>query len=290
MTLDFLQIDVFADRAYAGNPLAVFYDAPGLETHQMQAIAREMNLSETTFVTDVSGDAYTMRVFTPAEELPFAGHPTLGTTWTLKHLGIVKGDRCVQTTAAGETPVFEREGALWFERTGAVDSDSDGAAELSARLAEALNLDASAIGLDASGLGREGHLRPAFSDAGVRQLMVPLADVAALEACEPRADLLAEVGAGGAYCFTGVEPGRIRSRGFFPGFGVAEDPATGSAAAGLGLYLADRVGDIELEIAQGVEMGRPSRILLVAKTTGSVEIGGRSEPVFSGKLEALPEP
>jgi trans-2,3-dihydro-3-hydroxyanthranilate isomerase len=289
MTLDFLQLDVFADHAYAGNPLAVFYDAPDLSTAQMQAIAREMNLSETTFVTSASSDAYTMRVFTPAEELPFAGHPTLGTTWALKHLGVVTANRCVQTTAAGPTPVEERDGVLWFERSGSADPDTGDDDALAARLTEALGLGPGSIGFEGSRLGRSGHLRPAFSDGGIRMLMVPLADVATLSACEPRADLLIDVGGDGAYCFTAAEPGHVRSRGFFPGVGVAEDPATGVAAAGLGIYLADRLGDIELEVAQGVEMGRPSRIFLRGRSSGSVEIGGRSELVFTGKLDRLPD-
>jgi trans-2,3-dihydro-3-hydroxyanthranilate isomerase len=289
MSLDFLQIDVFADRAYAGNPLAVFYDAPGLTTEQMQAIAREMNLSETTFVTESTEDAYTMRIFTPASELPFAGHPTIGTTWVLKHLGRVTAERCVQTTEAGDTPVEDRDGILWFERTGTADAPGDDG-DLVARLAEALTIPADSIGLDGSALGGAGALTPAFSDAGVRQLMVPLADVGVLERCAPRPDLLAEVGAGGAYCFSALDATRVRSRGFFPGFGVPEDPATGSAAAALGIYLGSRVGDVELEVAQGVEMGRPSRIYLRGRAEGAAEIGGRSELVFTGTLERLPEP
>jgi trans-2,3-dihydro-3-hydroxyanthranilate isomerase len=287
MTLDFLQIDVFADRAYAGNPLAVFYDAPGLTTEQMQSIAREMNLSETTFVSDVAPDAYTMRIFTPSEELPFAGHPTLGTTWVLKHLGLVTAERCVQTTGAGPTPVVEKDGVLWFERSGSAEGDlSDDVVD---RVAEALGVTRDALGFDAANLGLSGVLSPAFSSAAYRQLMIPVRDVATLSSLSPRPDLLADVGDGGGYCFTADAPGRIRSRGFFPGYGVPEDPATGIAAAALGLYLADRLGDLELEVVQGVEMGRPSKISLVGKAAGTVQIGGRSELVFTGKLERLPE-
>jgi trans-2,3-dihydro-3-hydroxyanthranilate isomerase len=287
MTLDFLQIDVFASRAYTGNPLAVFHDAPELSTEQMQAIAREMNLSETTFVTETDGDSYSMRVFTPEEELPFAGHPTIGTTWVLKHLGRVKGDRIVQHTAAGPTPVVERAGTLWFERPGSSDPEGTDAAT-TARIAEALGLVVGDVGLDAAGLGRDGQLTPTFSDAGVRMLFVPLRDVAALEACSPVPDALAEVGSGGAYCFTAAGPGRIRARGFFPGFGVAEDPGTGVAAAGLGIFLATRLGDIDFEILQGVEIGRPCNISVAGKARGVVEVGGHSFLVLAGVLEVLP--
>lgn len=289
MTLDFLQVDVFADRAYAGNPLAVFYDAPGLSDAQMQSIAREMNLSETTFVTSAAADSYRSRIFTPSEELPFAGHPTIGTTWVLRHLGMVTAERVVQHTSVGETPVVERDGILWLERPGAADPDEGEDAYLNARVAEALGLEPSAVGADASVLGASGVLRPAFSNAGLRTLTVPLADVATLSACSPRPDLIAEVGDTGAYCYAPAGPGRVRARGFFPGVGVAEDPATGMAAAALGILLAERLGDIDFEIAQGVEMGRASRIFVRGRSAGTVEVGGRSELVLTGRVDVLPQ-
>ncbi len=116
--------------------------------------------------------------------------------------------------------------------------------------------------------------------------MVPVRDPDVLSRCAPRPDLLGGLGMG-AYCFTATGAGGIRARGFFPGAGVPEDPATGSAAAALGLYLAERVGSIELEIVQGVEMERPSRIALRARS-GHVSIGGRCHLVLTGRLEDLP--
>lgn len=101
MTVRYLVVDVFAREPLAGNALAVFPDAGSVAPVRMQRVAREMNLSEKTFITRVDADAYDVRIFTPAEELPFAGHPTLGTAWTLRHLGILPGDTVTQRSAAG---------------------------------------------------------------------------------------------------------------------------------------------------------------------------------------------
>lgn len=285
--MDFLQIDVFADRPYTGNPLAVFPDAGELTGAQMQAIAREMNLSETTFVTEVGDDSYSMRVFTPAEELPFAGHPTIGTAWTLWHLGKVSGDEIVQTTSAGPTTITVKDDVLSFERSGSADAESPGdLGQDPAAIAGALGLESGEVGLDAGALGGTGPLGPAFSDAAIRTLIVPLRDLGVLERAAPRTDLLGEI-AKGAYCFTAVDDRHLRSRGFFPGFGVLEDPGTGMAAAALGIFLADRVGDVELEVLQGVEMGRPCRMAVAGSGT-TVRVGGRCEPIFTGHLDELP--
>jgi trans-2,3-dihydro-3-hydroxyanthranilate isomerase len=285
--MDFVQIDVFADRPYTGNPLAVFPDAADLSAAQMQAIAREMNLSETTFVTEVGTDSYSMRVFTPAEELPFAGHPTLGTAWTLRHLGKLTANEVTQTTSVGETAIRLEGELASFERSGRADPESPGGLGPDASaIAAALGLENGDVGLDATALGGRGPLAPGYADAGISTLMVPLRDLGVLERATPRLDLLAEI-AKGAYCFTFVEKGQLRSRGFFPGFGVPEDPGTGMAAAALGIFLADRVGDIEFDLLQGVEMGRPCRII-VAGAGATVRVGGRCEPVLTGRLERLP--
>jgi trans-2,3-dihydro-3-hydroxyanthranilate isomerase len=288
--MDFLQIDVFADGPFRGNQLAVFPEAGDqLSTAQMQAIASEMNLSETSFVTSVSDDSYEVRIFTPSEELPFAGHPTIGTCWVLRRLGKVGGDRVVQHSPAGETPVELDGDRLWFTRTGDVHADLETTdPKATDLLPEALGLEPDDIGLDARELDRPGRLRPAFANAGFDQLMVPLRNVDTLTRCRPRNDLLQEVAGSGTYCFTPAGAGQLRSRGFFPGVGVAEDPATGVAAAAMGLYLADRIGGISLEVIQGVELGRPSRIF-VKSEPGTVQVGGRSHLIFEGKLQAIPE-
>ena len=287
--MDFYQLDVFADAPYRGNPLAVFPDAEGLTREQMQSIAREMNLSETAFVGSSTSDSYDVRIFTPNEELPFAGHPTIGTAWLLRHLGRVTADRVVQNSAAGTTAVEVTGDMLWFTRAGTVEPDlAENDPSSTARIAATLGLEPIDVGLEARELGRPGRLEPAYTDIGVRQLMIPVTDVDTLARVQPRADgLRALVGTIGAYCFTAYKAGVVRARGFFPAVGIDEDPATGSAAAGLGIYLADRVGAIELEIHQGVEMGRPSRIGVRA-APGEVSIGGRCELIFTGHLETLP--
>jgi trans-2,3-dihydro-3-hydroxyanthranilate isomerase len=281
---EFIQVDVFSTGPYTGNPLAVFPDAADLSGEQMQTIASEMNLSETSFVTNVDDDAYDVRIFTPAEELPFAGHPTLGTAWCLRHLKMLTGSEVTQRSAAGETPVAHRGGEVEFTRTGSVGNDVTNVGAL----AHALSLPEDAIGLEANLLGQgSGFLMPAPADSGITQLMVPIRDRGWLAAASPKPADLAGLGEVGAYCFTYRASGEIQARGFFPGIGVAEDPATGSACAGLGLYLADRLGEVAVEVHQGIEMGRPSRLGLRAKE-GRVHVSGRCVLVLKGSLEELP--
>lgn len=285
--MEFFQVDVFAGSPYSGNPLAVFPDANGLSTSQMQRIALEMNLSETTFVTAVEREGYSVRIFTPGSELPFAGHPTIGTAWLLRYIEKLSGERFVQSSQAGETEISAAGEELWFERTGRVEpdlgrEDSDGEGGIAA----ALGLEPADIGFDAGDLGGSERLGAALSDAGVEQLMVPVRDDSTLGRCSPRSELTA-VHPMGVYCFTSLGVGRLGARGFFPAVGVMEDPATGSAAAGLGLYLGDRIGGGSFEIEQGREMGRPSRILMRSQP-GKVSIGGRCELILKGELETLP--
>lgn len=285
--MKFLQVDVFAARPYEGNPLAVVPEATDLRSLQMQAIAREMNLSETTFVTSVERDSYSLRIFTPEIELPFAGHPTLGTAWTLLHLGLLEGDEFTQRSAAGDTRVFKKADEVWFERPGKAEPDLEQRdPETTRRFARALGLEPNKVGMEARELGRSGMLRPAYASAGIEVLMVPVRDAGTLSNCVPRAHLLEDFG-DGIYCFTATQAGRVRARGFFPGAGISEDPATGSAAAALGLYLADRTGDIDFELTQGVEVRRPSHMRIRARS-GMVQVGGRCSLVLSGELTQLP--
>jgi trans-2,3-dihydro-3-hydroxyanthranilate isomerase len=285
----FLQVDVFADRPYTGNPLAVFPDAGELSSAQMQAIASEMNLSETVFVTGASRDTYDVRIFTPKTELGFAGHPTIGTAWSLLHVDAVKGDRLVQRSSAGATAVTVGDDKIWFERDGSARPDiEDNNPDSLRRVASWVGLEPSAAGLEARELGRHGRLRPAIADAGLAHLMLPVENLSALGRCVPPPDEATALGIGGIYCFTAVRAGGVRARGLFPpSTGAAEDPGTGSAAASLGLYLADRIGDIDFEIEQGVELGRPCRID-VSGREGSVRVGGRCELVLEGDLRHLP--
>lgn len=260
-------VDVFAREPLAGNALAVFPDPGSVEPERMQRIAREMNLSETTFVTGVTADGYDVRIFTPGSELPFAGHPTLGTAWVLRELGAVAGERTVQRSAAGPTTIDFDGDRVWLERTGTPGEDLD---DVDGFLA-ALGLDDASVGFDASAFGaRAASLRPAIPDAGLRWLMLPVESpdvVARLQAPSALPDPR------GVYCFAPLGRGRIKARCFAADFGVAEDPATGSAAVALGVYLAARVGDVSVEIEQGAEVARPSFISVEA-TRDRVRIGG----------------
>ena len=287
--MDFVQVDVFAENAYQGNALAVFPDGGSLTREQMQSIAREMNLSESTFVTSVARDSYDVRIFTPTSELPFAGHPTIGTAWVLRHKGSLTADRAIQRSPGGETSLTASGDTWSFRRQGSSEPDlHETSPELVGKIARALGLDLSDIGLEAREMGRPGRLMPAYADAGLRQLLVPLTDTESLGRAQPNAALLSDLDPFGAYCFTATGAGMLQARGFWPGLGIIEDPATGSAAASLGLYLAEHLGDIELRVRQGLEMGRPSLIQLTA-THGEVSVGGGCRLVLRGSLEALPK-
>jgi trans-2,3-dihydro-3-hydroxyanthranilate isomerase len=284
----FIQVDVFADRPYSGNPLAVFPEAADLTSAQMQAIASEMNLSESVFVTEARGDKYEVRIFTPKTELGFAGHPTLGSAWSLLHLGAVKGDTLVQRSPAGETAVTVDGDRMWLERPGSTQPDiEDRSPNELRRVASWVGLEPSETGFEARELGRHGRFRPAIAEGGLPFLILPVRDLSALGRCVPPPDEATELGAG-IYCFTAVRAGGVRARALFPaGSGAREDPGTGSAAAALGIYLAGRVGDIDFEIEQGVEMGRPCRIY-VSGREATVRVGGRCELVLEGDLRHLP--
>lgn len=272
-------VDVFTETPLAGNALAVFPDGAAIDPALMQRIAREMNLSETSFVTASTPGGYDVRIFTPAEELPFAGHPTLGTSWTLRRLGMIASDAVTQHSAAGETPVRFEGNRVWLERTGSVDDDHPDPEAV----ARALGLDAASLWFDASEIGLPASaLRPGAADAGTHQLIVPIADARTLEAMRAPADLQ-NLPAHGVYCIAPLGPGHIKARFFAPGIGVTEDPATGSAAASLGLYLAARAGTIDVTISQGDEVARPSTLHVQAEP-GHVRVGGSVVFVADGTM------
>jgi trans-2,3-dihydro-3-hydroxyanthranilate isomerase len=268
--------DVFTAEPLAGNQLAVFTDAREIPEHQLQRLAREMNLSETTFVYPPESDGHVrMRIFTPATEVPFAGHPTLGTAFVLAaplQLIEIKIE-----TGSGTVPVqLEREGArIIFGRMAQplpTVAPFDGAEELLASL------------------GVESQLPVEIYDNGLPHVFVALASQDEVAALQPNFQQLAEFGPVGINCFAG-DGLRWKTRVFVPAFGVPEDPATGSAAGPLALHLA-RHGRIafgdEIEIAQGVEIGRHST--LFARVEGSVdavervEVGGSAVVVARGEF------
>jgi trans-2,3-dihydro-3-hydroxyanthranilate isomerase len=277
-TFRYVVADVFTDTPLAGNPVAVFTDARGLEDDEMQRLARELNLSETVFVLPKEGDGHArIRIFTPGIELPFAGHPTLGTAFVLG--GPLQLLEIRLETGAGVVPVaLEREGArIVFGRMVQPVPKWDAFEGESALLA--------ALGLERSELPVELY------DNGARHVLVGLGSEADVASLRPDLNALSELQAVvGVYCFAGSET-RWKSRLFAPAGGVSEDPATGSAAGPLAVHLArhGRIGfGEEIEISQGVEIGRPST--LFARVDGSedrierVEVGGSAVTVAHGEF------
>jgi trans-2,3-dihydro-3-hydroxyanthranilate isomerase len=271
--------DVFTDVPLQGNQLAVIEDARGLSDELMQRAARELNLSETVFVLpagDDQCDAH-IRIFTPALELRFAGHPVLGTAFVLgERLGL---DTVRLRTAMGVVPVemTRAEGRVVFgEMAQPVPTWTafDRADEVLA-----------AVGVELSGLPVEIY------DNGTRHTYVQLPDEASVAALEPDIGALGRLGPVGVSCFA-VTPEHVKTRMFGPGLGVAEDPATGSAAGPLAVHLARHgvVGFGErVEILQGVEIGRSSTLYAQAEGTPEridrVLVGGAAVVVARGEYQ-----
>jgi trans-2,3-dihydro-3-hydroxyanthranilate isomerase len=299
MTRRFATLDVFTTKANAGNPLAVVLDSDGLDTAAMQAIAREFNLSETVFVAPPGEAAHraAIRIFTPGQELPFAGHPTVGTAVLLALRDAAEGK------GAGMLVLQEKVGLVPCAVS--VDGPLAGRStftlpQLPQRLEQPVSGEtlARALNLDPAAVGFAAHRVSAFS-AGVAYTLVPVATLDALAGARPMGQAFDEAVAGAAnpnaflYCGQTVESGHhYHARMFWPGAGVAEDPATGSAVAAFaGAVMAyDQPGDGEhrLVIEQGYEMGRPSQIELELSVAGgtlvSARIGGSAVMVSEGVL------
>jgi trans-2,3-dihydro-3-hydroxyanthranilate isomerase len=268
--------DVFADTPLQGNPLAVFLDGRGLSSESMQSAARELRLSETAFVLPAEGGGHRrIRIFTPAAELPFAGHPVLGSAFVLAEL---LGETALRLeTGAGVVPVeLERDGRhVVFGR---MDQPIP-VGEPYERADELLR----ALGLARSELPVDAYL------SGPLHVFVALPSEDAVAALRPDPGALRALGELGVSCFAGSGL-RWKTRMFAPGLGVPEDPATGSAAGPLAVHLA-RYGQIafgqEIEIRQGAEIGRPS--VLHARADGSakridrVTVGGSAVVVARGE-------
>ncbi len=296
----FLTADVFTDRTFGGNPLAVLPDARDLDPARMQEVAREFNLSETVFVLPPHEPAHSrrLRIFTPAREVPFAGHPTVGTAFVLAATGALEltGEttRITFEEGAGPVPVTIRAaaGRPVFAELTAPEPPMVGSAPAPAALAAMLGLGAADLRLDA-GL-------PAIASTGLPFLIVELSDAAALGRARLDLalwrDLLADTGAGEVYLVSrdaGGLDADFRARMFAPAAGIVEDPATGSAAAALGgwlgLHAAAADGTARYVVAQGHEIGRPSRLQIeVEKRAGqvvAVRVGGAAVLVAEGTIE-----
>ena len=305
MRVSFVTCDVFTDRPFAGNPLLVVPDAGGMTTAQMQAVAREINYSESTFVLPSADPkhAYLQRTFVPVREIPYAGHPTVGTAVVMAALGKVAHE-----TADGTTRITIEVGfgplSLELERSnGRVRRVrmEQGRPEWHAPVTgdDVKGQIAAALGVPFDAL--HPSLPSQAVSTGNRFLMAPLGSVEAVSAALADARILGllekELDVLGLYFFAFVEGGRIRARLFAPGAGVPEDPATGSAAGPLAVYLALHGavpggvagGSGRFVIDQGIEMGRPSVIeaeVLVnaaSRPTG-VRVAGSAVLMMEGTL------
>jgi trans-2,3-dihydro-3-hydroxyanthranilate isomerase len=296
----YLTADVFTDRAFGGNQLAVFPDASSIPEALLQSIAREFNYSETTFVFPPTDGRHTrrLRIFTPATEMPFAGHPTLGAAHVLAATGelALTGEetRFVFEEQAGLISVVIRAlpGAALFQQLSAPRLPEIGPPPPPRdRVAEALSLEADAL--------RDGAWAPQAVSCGFPFLFVPLRDRAAVARARVRLDVwdtvLKDQWASALFVFSQDPelPGsHIHARMFAPGQGVAEDPATGGACVALAGYLGARDtrsdGTLRWRVEQGFEMGRPSLLDIEAdKRHGAivdVRVGGQAVIVCEGSL------
>jgi PhzF family phenazine biosynthesis protein len=265
----YAQVDVFSEVPFGGNPVAVVLDGDGLSTDEMQRIARWTNLSETTFVLEpaTEGASYRVRIFTPVAELPFAGHPTLGTCHAWLEAGGQAGDVVVQECGAGLVRVRRSDGRLAFAAPPLVRSGPVEEADLAPVLAA---------------LGLERVLDAAWIDNGPGWMGLLLQDAAAVLAVQPRF-VDADVGLVGFHPPGGEAA--IEVRGFFPKDGaLIEDPVTGSLNASLAQWLTSS-GRIELPYvaAQGTAIGRAGRIH-VSSADGDVWVGGATVTRAAGSL------
>ena len=267
--LRFRIVNVFAEAPLAGNPLCVFEDGSGLDDASMQALALQFNLSETTFILPTASTVATarVRIFTPTFEMPFAGHPTLGTAHVVRDL-LRAGDQVRLDLKAGVIPVTA-EGDVW---TLAANAPEWRAVDITRRqLAEMLGLNESDV--------RDGAL---WVDTGSEQLIVPLVSPVAVERCRPSADLLGRYSRGAkrqglAYVWA-READAVTARFFFTKHGgLVEDPGTGSACANLGGWLIATEASLplSLSVAQGDEVGRPCRLGLRVDAQKRIFVSGR---------------
>ncbi len=276
--LSFRIVNVFTqpgDRL-SGNPLCVFEDGGGLDTQAMQALALQFNLSETTFILPSTRANAAVRIFTPRYEMPFAGHPTLGTAYVCREMGR-GGDSLTLDMPAGIIPV-RASGQSWT-----LEASVRGWREV----AETRSLLAQMLSLSTTDIGE----RPLWVDAGREQMIVPLTSEAAVRKAVVRAELLTRLrsadGAGMAYVFAQAGDGVLARFFFSQGQAALEDPATGSAAANFGgWWLAmGRSLPARVRISQGEYTGRPSLLHLHVDTEQRIFVSGEVLEIGRGTLE-----
>src|SRR4051812_40146503 len=300
MRLQFQTVDVFTADRFSGNPLAVVLNAEGLSTEQMQAIAAEFNLAETTFVLPPKDAANTahVRIFTPRAEMPFAGHPNVGTAFVLARAGTsygrrISGDRLVFEEKAGLVPI-----TLLRDRTAISGARLASPQLLSVGDEVPVEAVASACGIAVDEIETENH-RPCIASCGAAFILAEVKTRNGLASAMPHIDVfrsdIVNRGTTGILIYTHVDDRDIdiRARMFAPLKGIPEDPATGSANVALIGLLAKLEAEPDLQlsktIAQGVEMGRPSLLEALAEKRGGVVtatyIGGRCVQVMQGSIE-----
>jgi trans-2,3-dihydro-3-hydroxyanthranilate isomerase len=279
-------LDVFAERPLSGNGLAVVDDADGVSDETMLALAQEMGLSETTFVqsTGAEGADYRNRIFTIEREIPFAGHPSLGTAVAVARWRGLGEASFAQETQAGLQPIEVRsEDGRW--RAEMIQNEAEFGTELDAEAA-----------MHAAGLNfAEAHqdLTPQVVSTGLPTAIVPVSDLSSLGRVTPDfaaidaalADAQPRAGETPNFYLVWIdeEAQRARARMFSTGAPGGEDPATGSAAGPLGAYLAERTGRERVLIRQGEEMGRPS-VIEVEMVDGRPRVAGGVIPVIDGEV------
>lgn len=279
MLLNFRIVNVFTrDRgALTGNPLCVFENGASLDAATMLALARQFNLSETTFLLPSSTASARVRIFTPSYEMPFAGHPTLGSAFVCRALGL-GGDEITLEMQAGVILVHG-DGARWtLQAQPATWREPQSPRSLLAEM----------LGLRIEDIGE----RPLWVKAGKEQLIVPLKSERAVRAARPNVELCSQVvsedGHSMAYVFAELGGGRLLSRFFFPlGAAMIEDPATGSATANLGGWLLAmrRSTPLSIEISQGEYVGRPSTLHLYLDAQRRIFVGGDVVEIARGVVD-----
>ena len=295
----YITVDVFTDRAFGGNPLAVVLDAGGLSTEQMQAIATEFNYSETTFVLpprESANDAQ-VRIFTVNREIPFAGHPNVGTAFVLATLAEKPPARLLFEEAAGLVPV-----EILTDHGKVVSTEFTAPQPLKRMSHVSVEQAADCLSLSAGDVKTDRH-PPQVISVGLAFLAVEVASREALRRARPDAAAFAKTfpcdDSDAVYFYTrdvlaDERPCDMQARMFHPGAsGLSEDPATGSATAACAALLADldptNDGELKLRIGQGVDMGRPSLLLTrVRKENGviaSIHVGGSSVKIMEGTLQ-----
>jgi trans-2,3-dihydro-3-hydroxyanthranilate isomerase len=289
--LSFYIVDVFAEGKYAGNQLAVITQGQGLSGEQMQQITREFNFSETTFILSrrQANGGYDVRIFTPGEEVPFAGHPTVGTAWVIRNLlALDKPQRICLNLKVGQIPVaFDAgSGVTWMTTRQPEFGDTLSPAPL-----------AEVLGLDPEDIDTRFPIQ--VVSTGLPAMLVPVKTLRAIQDIRVRIDRLQELA---STCEAGKtvlvftaqtlsDDHQLHVRVFAPLVGVPEDPATGSANSCLAGYLARHryfgTDSVDVKVEQGYEMGRPSRLYLRAHPDGGkivVQVGGKVQLAAKGEL------